>query len=101
MTLHTGKRRQLVESEYGKRREQCEEAARILGVKALRDVTPEQLAAQVDKMPEIISRRASHVVNEDVRTLAAVEALRRNDLKTLGRLLNESHISLRDFYEVS
>ncbi len=101
MALDTGKRRQLVESEYGKRREQCEEAARLLGVKALRDVMPEQLAANADKLPEVIARRASHVVNENARTLAAVDALRKGDLKTVGRLLNESHVSLRDLYEVS
>lgn len=101
LTLDTGKRRELTNTEYGKRREQCEEAARLLGVKALRDVTPEQLAAAADKLPEVIERRAAHVVNEDVRTLAAVDALRANDLKTLGRLLNESHASLRDLFEIS
>ncbi len=101
MALDTGKRRQLVESEYGKRREQCEEAARLLGIKALRDITPEQLAAKADKLPEVIAQRASHVVNENARTLAAVDALRRGNLKTVGRLLNESHTSLRDLYEVS
>ncbi|MCC7446210.1 MAG: galactokinase [Anaerolineae bacterium] len=101
VALDTGKRRQLVESEYGKRREQCEEAARILGVKALRDVTPEQLAAQADKLPEVIAQRASHVVNENARTLAAVDALRYGDLVKVGRLINESHTSLRDLYEVS
>jgi galactokinase len=101
MALDTGKRRQLVQSEYGQRREQCEEAARLLGVKALRDVTPEQLAAEADKLPEIIARRASHVVNENARTLAAVDALGAGDLKTVGRLLNESHASLRDLYQVS
>src|SRR5258708_23547192 len=101
VTLDTGKRRELVNSEYGVRRAQCEEAARLLGVKALRDVTPEQLASQADKLPEIVERRAAHVVNENVRTLAAVEALRAGDLKTVGRLMNESHASLRDLYEVS
>ncbi len=101
MTLDTGVRRQLAGSEYGKRRAQCEEAARLLGVKALRDVTPEQLAANIDKLPAVNARRATHVVYEDVRTLAAVSALRRQDLKTVGWLLNESHASLRDLYEVS
>ena len=76
MALDTGKRRDLTHTEYGKRREQCEEAARLLGVKALRDVTPEQLAAAANKLPEVIERRAAHVVNEDVRTLAAAAALR-------------------------
>ncbi len=101
MALDTGKRRELLNSEYGKRQEQCKEAARLLGVKALRDVTPEQLAANVDKLPEVIERRAAHVVNEDVRTLAAVEAFKAGDLETVGRLINESHASLRDLYQVS
>jgi galactokinase len=101
MALDTGKRRQLVESEYGTRRAQCEEAARLLNIKALRDITPEHLAANADKLPEVISRRASHVVNENARTLAAVDALRSGDLQTVGRLINESHASLRDLYEVS
>lgn len=101
LALDTGKRRELLNSEYAVRRQQCEEAAKLLGVKALRDVTPEQLAANVDKLPEIIERRAAHVVNEDVRTLAAVEAFKAGDLKTVGRLINESHVSLRDLYQVS
>jgi galactokinase len=101
MAFDTGKRRELVDSEYGLRREQCEEAARLLGVKALRDVTPEQLAAQADKLPELIERRAAHVVNENARTLAAVDAFKKGDLQTVGRLINESHVSLRDLYQVS
>ncbi len=101
MALDTGKRRDLTHTEYGKRREQCEEAARLLGVKALRDVTPEQLAAAANKLPEVIERRAAHVVNEDVRTLAAAAALRSGDLATVGRLLNESHVSLRDLFQIS
>ncbi len=101
LTLDTGKRRELTNTEYGKRREQCEEAARLLGVEALRDVTPEQLAANVDKLPEVIERRAAHVVNENVRTLAVVDALNAGDLETVGRLLNEGHASLRDLFEIS
>jgi galactokinase len=101
MTLDTGKRRELVNSEYGKRREQCEEAARLLGARALRDVTPEQLAARADDLPEVLERRAAHVVNENVRTLAMVKALHSGDLETAGRLMNEGHASLRDLYEVS
>jgi galactokinase len=101
MALDTGKRRELVNSEYGVRREQCEEAARLLGVRALRDITPEQLAANADKLPDIIERRATHVVTENARTLAAVDALNSGDLKTVGRLINESHTSLRDFFQVS
>jgi galactokinase len=101
VALDTSKRRQLVESEYGKRRQQCEEAARLLGLRALRDITPEQLNANIGKLPDVIARRASHVVNEDARTLEAVDALRGGDLKRVGQLLNDSHASLRDLYEVS
>lgn len=101
VTFDTGVRRELVTSEYGKRREQCEEAARLLGVKALRDVTPEQLAAHIGRLPEIAGRRAAHVVNEDQRTLNTVAALERGDIEAVGRYMNESHASLRDLYEVS
>lgn len=101
LACDTAKRRELVTSEYGKRREQCEEAARILGVKALRDVTPEMLQANADKLPEVIRKRATHVVNEDVRTLGVVEALSKGDLTTVGKLINEGHESLSKLYEVS
>src|SRR5579859_3115553 len=101
LALDTGKRRALLNSEYGVRRKQCEEAARLLGVKALRDVTPEQLAARAHKLPELIERRAAHVVNENARTLAAVDALKSGDLAKVGKLMDESHVRLRDLYEVS
>ena len=101
VTIGTGVHRQLVSSEYGKRREQCEEAARLLGVRALRDVTPEQLAEHIHTLPEVVGRRASHVVYEDQRTLDTVAALERGDIEAVGQYLNQSHASLRDLYEVS
>jgi galactokinase len=97
LTLDTGVRHELVESEYNLRRAQCEEAVRRLRVRALRDVMPEHLVS----LPEPFRRRATHVVLENARTLTAVEALGRGDMITVGRLLNESHASLRDFYQVS
>ncbi len=101
VTLDTGKRRELVTSEYGKRREQCEEACRILRVPALRDATIEMLTARRAEMPEVVYMRAKHVIEENARTLACVEALKAGDMMTVGRLLNESHASLRDLYAVS
>jgi galactokinase len=101
LALDTGKRRELANSEYGVRRQQCEEAAQILGVKALRDITPEELTKRLSELPPWIAKRAQHVVNENARTLAAVDALRANDLVKVGQLLNESHASLRDLYQVS
>jgi galactokinase len=101
LVLDTSTRHDHATGDYGVRRQQCEEAARLLGVASLRDVTPEQLAARADDLPEVIERRAAHVVNENVRTLACVEALKTGDLETVGRLLNESHVSLSQLFEVS
>lgn len=101
VTLDTGVRRELASSEYGLRREQCEEAARLLGVPSLRDATPELLAAKRQSMPALAARRAQHVIEENARTLAAVEALRHGDMARLGALLNASHASLSQLYQVS
>ncbi len=101
MVMDTAKKRGLVDSEYGLRRQQCEEGARILGVDALRDVEVADLAVALPKLPPVIRRRVHHVVTEDDRTLRAVEALKAGDLVLTGRLFNQSHASLRDDYEVS
>jgi galactokinase len=92
--------------EYNRRREECEEGVRILSkscpkVKALRDVSPDQLASCAGSMPPVIYKRCLHVVNENRRVLRAVDCLRSSDLKQMGELMRESHRSLRDLYEVS
>ncbi len=92
IVVHSGMPRQLVDSAYAERRRACEAAAARLGLSALRDATPEQVADDP---------RARHVVSENARVLAAAEALATGDLTTLGRLLGESHASLRDDFEVS
>jgi len=97
---------ELAASEYNKRREECERAVALLsaefdGVRALRDVSPEALARHGAALPDVILRRARHVVTENARTLAAAEALETGDLKHFGRLMHESHASLRDDYAVS
>ena len=96
--MDTGTRRVLAEAEYGERRSACERAAAELGVAALRDATLDQAATIADLVD---SRRTHHVITENGRTLDAVEAMRRGDAAELGRLMNESHASLRDDYEVS
>jgi len=98
--LDTATRRGLVDSAYNERRAQCEAAAKIFGVKALRDVSSEQLAARAAELEPTTLRRARHVVTEDERTLAAAEAMRKDDATELGRLMNESHESLRYDFEV-
>ncbi|UJR84736.1 galactokinase [Sandaracinus amylolyticus] len=82
---------------YRERRAQCEEAARALGVRALRDVGEDDLAS----LRAPLDRRARHVVTENARVLRAVDALRRGDVHALGALFDASHASMRDDYEVS
>ena len=98
--LDTATRRGLVDSAYNERRAQCETAAKIFRVKALRDVTSAQLVARAAELEPVTLRRARHVVTEDERTLAAAEAMRKDDAALLGRLMNESHESLRHDFEV-
>ena len=99
--LDTGTRRGLVDSEYNQRREQCEEAARYFGVPALRDVDIAAFNRRAVELPPLIRKRARHVVYENDRTLQARSAMNASDAVVLGQLMNKSHISLRDDFEVS
>ena len=85
---------------YNARRAECERAATLLGVRALRELTAAD-AARIAALPEPLARRVRHVVGENGRVLAAVRALEAGDLVGLGALLDRSHASLRDDYEVS
>ena len=98
VVVHSGLRHEHAAGAYNERRAQCEEAARMLGVDALRDVTD---LASVDALPDPLSRRARHVVSENARVLEALAALADRDVGRLGQLLDASHRSLRDDYEVS
>ena len=99
--LDTATRRGLVDSAYNERRAQCEAAAARFGVPALRDITPETFVARSAELQPTTRRRARHVVTEDDRTVRAADAMRAGDARALGRLMNESHVSLRDDFEVS
>jgi galactokinase len=101
VVLDTATRRGLVDSAYNERRARCEEAARFFGVRALRDVDETMLAARAGDMDPVTRRRAGHVVSENARTLAAADALERGDVRAVGALMDESHRSLRDDFEVS
>jgi galactokinase len=91
----------LASGEYGKRRADCEAAAKALGVAALRDVTMDQLVAMKTQMDERIFRRARHVVTEIERVRAFTAALDLGDIEKVGELMAGSHDSLRDDFEVS
>jgi galactokinase len=96
----------LESSAYNERRGQCEEAVAMLSkqypeVRALRDATPQMLASASGRMSPIVSQRAQHVVEECVRTVQTAQALDAGDVKLAGALMNASHDSLRDLYNVS
>ena len=98
--------RSLASSAYNERRQECETGVELLrpylpGITALRDVTSDALEANKDHLPETIYRRCRHVVSENERVLAMADALGRGDLSAAGRLMDASHASLRDDYEVS
>ncbi|MCB0194927.1 MAG: galactokinase [Anaerolineae bacterium] len=93
--------RGLVDSEYNTRRRECETAAAHFGVPALRDVPPDVFALHEDELDETVARRARHVITENGRTEAAAEALTRGDLPLMGRLMAESHASMRDDFEIT
>ncbi|MEZ8966758.1 galactokinase [Vibrio breoganii] len=99
--INSNKKRGLVDSEYNTRREQCEEAARIFAVKALRDVTIEQLEGKVSELDDVVFKRARHVITENNRTLEATDALIAGDMKRMGELMAESHASMRDDFEIT
>lgn len=94
-TLDSGAERSVATSGYNERREECRAACRALGVESLRD------AETHEGLPEPLGRRVRHVLSENERVDAAVAALAAGDLAGLGRLLDASHRSLRDDYEVS
>jgi galactokinase len=101
VVLDTATRRGLVSTAYNERRAQCEAAARHFGVKALRDVTVATFNERSEELDDVTRRRAKHVITENARTLHAADAMTTNDGTRLGKLMVESHISLRDDFEVS
>lgn len=99
-------RRKLTSGEYNKRRFACEEAVRLLqedlpNIKSLRDVSVEDFNRLAIKLPEEVSKRARHVVEEIERSKQAEALLEAGNIQHFGELMNQCHISLRDLYEVS
>ncbi len=106
LVCDTGVRRDLANTAYNCRRAECEEGAsrlrQFLGeIRSLRDVTAEQLRDHSDRLPPVIAKRCRHVVAENERALEAMDALVQGDRERFGRLMNESHESLKNDYEVS
>src|SRR4051794_17474527 len=108
VVVESGVQRGLVDSEYNARRRECEEGVRLFQpllpdreIRALRDVTPDDLERYGDQLPPLIRRRVRHVVTEDARVLESVSALEAGDLTGFGRLMLASHASMRDDYGIT
>ena len=103
---NTNVQRSLAGSAYNDRRAACEEAVRILqgylpGISSLRDVSLDEFTHYMDRLPEIVKKRARHIVEEIERTRQALKFLKDDDIHQFGILMNQCHVSLRDLYEVS
>jgi len=101
VVLDTGTRRELTTSDYNERRRECEEAARGFGIGSLRDLSMGDLDNPPSEMREVVLNRARHIVEENQRTLDAAQAVADRDSERLGRLIAQSHVSLRDRFSVS
>ena len=104
--VDSGVRRELTDSDYNQRRTECEEAVTLLrevetSITSLRDVTPETLPTHENRLPPDLFARCRHVVSENHRVIEACERLATGDLPAFGRLMNASHLSLRNDFEVS
>jgi len=101
IVLDTMTRRELTSSNYNARHEEVRDSAKILGIGQLRDATPPLIQLNKNNLNPTQYRRIKHVVSENERVKQFVTAMRNNDLFTMGNLINKSHISLRDDFEVS
>jgi galactokinase len=101
VVMDTATRHQHVDSAYNERRQQCESASQFFGVPALRDVSLDEFKAKAAGLDDVTRRRAKHIITENGRTQQALTAMRQNDAEQLGLLMNQSHASLRDDFEVT
>ena len=104
--LNTNKKRGLGDSKYNERRSECEtalaELQKVVKIDSLGELTEEQFEQYKDAIKDPVRvKRAKHAVYENQRTIKAVEALKNNDVALFGELMNASHVSLRDDYEVT
>jgi len=99
--LDTQTRRELTHSDYNVRHEEVRKAATILGIQHLRDATPSFIEENQNTLPPILYKRAKHVARENERVKLFSNAMRNSNLLKMGELINESHVSLRDDFEVS
>lgn len=101
LITHSGVKHALTGGEYNERREQCFEAARLLGERALRDVTSVRLEAARESLPLLVYKRAKHIVGENERVLQGIALLKNGDVESFGKLMTQSHESSKQNFENS
>ncbi|MDT0596081.1 galactokinase [Glaciecola petra] len=101
MVINSNYPRKLADSEYNQRRLACELAAKTMQVPKLRDATMQMLDAVKDKLDDVTFRRAKHIISENARVVAAADALEKNDLQNLYKIMAEAHISLKCDFEIT
>ena len=101
LVMDTRVAHRLTDGGYATRRQSCEEAAQLLGVASLRDVTVESLEASKHLLEDVVYKRARHVVTENERVTKTVELLATSGPKSIGKLMIESHASMRDDFQIS
>ena len=101
MLINTNVKHSLSDSAYNDRRSACESISKLLGIKALRDATEEDLETIIDKVTPANYQKALYIIQENARTLKAAKAIENNDLETLGSLIYQSHEGLSNQYKVS
>ncbi len=100
IVINSGLAHQNSDGGYNQRRSECEQACRLLGIQQLREMEVKDLP-RLDILPDVLKRRARHVITENQRVHDAVQAIRQQDFKTLGELFYKSHLSMKNDYEVS
>lgn len=101
LIVNSNVKRGLVDSEYNLRREQCEQVAAYFGTPSLREVNLEQLLNAEDNIDPILFKRARHVITENGRAKSTLNAMKANDIETISIAMRESHLSLKDDFEVT
>jgi len=101
LIVNSNVQRGLVGSEYNTRRRQCEEAARFFGVKALRDVDLDTFNAKAADLDPIVANRARHIIADSQRAVDLADALPTGDMQRISRLMADSHVSMRDDFEIT
>ena len=106
IVCNSGVKHALASSEYNTRRAECEEGVKLLSeflpnIRALRDVVIADFERFAADLPDVIRRRCRHIITENARTLEAADAFKKGDIEAAGRLMSESHASMRDDFEIS